>query len=267
MTGMTATTESKTIPANGLDVHYLEAGSGHPLILLHGGMATASSWGEVIPQFAQHFRVLAPDTRAHGRTGHTGGDLNFALLADDVAACAGALGRETPLICGFSDGGQTAMELGMRHPDLAGGLVISGATHRFVDNFLELMAGIGFEAPGQVNYAHVEANMAEMVNWLRSGHTATGDPDYWRTLLRYLSTLWLTPLDYTPAQLAKISVPALVLVGDRDEFVSAELAVELYRAIPGAELGIVANTSHENSWGEVYTQIALEFLLRQRPLG
>ena len=252
------------VRANGLDIHYVEMGTGAPLLLLHGGTAMSSSWQDHAPTFARHFRVFALDSRAHGRTKHTGGDLSYGLLAEDVAAFVAALGLSKPMICGYSDGGQAALEVGMRYPELAGGLVLGGTTPRFTDAYYRTLHEWGYEAPGKVDYARVEPEMGEYLDYLKTEHAALGGPDYWRELIGLISTLWLTPLEYTAADFAKVTAPTLVLVGDRDEAIPVEQAVELYRALPNAELAVIPNSDHGGAIGEPFAPLALDFLLRQQ---
>src|ERR1700756_286309 len=117
-------TQYRSVPANGIDIHYLEAGHGEPLVLLHGGMVSTNpiwaptpvSYSAHMEQLAGPFRVIAPDTRGCGRTRHTGGTVTFDLLADDVLALIEALGIDRPLIAGFSDGAITATIVGLRSP-------------------------------------------------------------------------------------------------------------------------------------------------------
>src|ERR1700733_2541821 len=116
--------ERRSVHANGIDIHYLEAGEGEPLILLHGGVVSTNPiWTGVPISYASHmatlsarFRVIAPDTRGAGKTVHSGGTVTFDLLADDVAALIDVLGLDRPLVAGFSEGGITATVLGIRHP-------------------------------------------------------------------------------------------------------------------------------------------------------
>ena len=101
MTGSTTltTAHSKTAHANGIDIHYLDVGSGRPLLLLHGGMVSTNPiWGSApisyhssLKTLAQQFRVIAPDTRGCGLTRHTSGTISMNLLADDTAALIEAL--------------------------------------------------------------------------------------------------------------------------------------------------------------------------------
>ncbi len=59
-----------------------------------------------------------------------------------------------------------------------------------------------------------------------------------------IKPMWTTPFDYSPEALARIAVPTLVLVGDRDEVLPVEEAVELFRRLPTAELAVVPDADH-----------------------
>ena len=127
----TTASQEQRVHANGINVHYLDQGEGEPLVLLHGGMVSTNpiwtgvpiAYASQMDTLAEHFRVIAPDTRGGGRTAHTGGPISFDLLADDVAALIDALGLQRPLIAGFSEGAITATVLGIRHPDTVRAIV------------------------------------------------------------------------------------------------------------------------------------------------
>src|ERR1700747_1778130 len=110
------------VRANGIDIHYVQAGQGVPLILLHGGLVSTNPiWAPTPVSYAGHmetlarrYRVIAPDTRGGGRTVHDGGIVTFDQLADVVLARADALDLDQPLIAGFSEGGMTATIAGIR---------------------------------------------------------------------------------------------------------------------------------------------------------
>ena len=80
---------------------------------------------------AQHFRVIAPDTRGSGKSIHPGGSIPSALLADDVATLIDALNLDRPLICGFSNGGETATLVGIRNPGSVRAIVNHGGYDLF----------------------------------------------------------------------------------------------------------------------------------------
>src|SRR3954451_18851425 len=134
----TTARHGQRVHANGIDIHYPNRGGGEPLVLLHGGLVSTNPIWTGVPvayagymdTLAEHFRVIAPDTRGCGRTVHPGGPVSFALLADDVAALIAALGLERPLIAGFSEGAITATILGIRAPDSVGAIV-NHAGHDF----------------------------------------------------------------------------------------------------------------------------------------
>lgn len=249
--------QGHSVKANGLTMYYQEIGTGEPLILLHGGTATSDSWQGHYPLFAEHFRVIMPDWRGHGKTDNPTGEFSYALIADDLAAFIQALGLSKPLICGYSDGGQIILDFGMRYPELAGALGIGGAGYKFADRYFETLKSYGFEAPGDVRLD------PEWAEGLKKDHARADDPDYWQTLVNQISYMWWRPLEYTDADLQKITAPTQVLLGDRDSF-DVEQAVEMYRLIPNAELAIIPHADHGGAIGEIYGKIVLDFLLRQR---
>jgi pimeloyl-ACP methyl ester carboxylesterase len=120
------------VRANGIDIYYVEAGQGEPLLLLHGGLVSTNPIWAGIPVayvsymsvLAEHFRVIAPDTRGSGKTlNPDAGPISYSQLADDVVALSEALGLDRPAVCGFSDGGTIATVVGIRHPNAARALV------------------------------------------------------------------------------------------------------------------------------------------------
>lgn len=257
-------TDQGYVRANGLNIYYEEYGSGEPLVLLHGGTMTSKMWSQHIPAFAERFRVIAPEIRRHGNTDNPTGEFSYRFLADDAAGFIRALELRRPIICGYSDGGQIVLELGMHYPDLAGALVIGAAWFRFTDSYRDWLTAFGFEVPGRVDLEHIEREMPRMVETWRAWHAPRG-ADYWKTLLPQISTMWMTPLDYTEADFRKIRVPTLILVGDRDGMVTLEEAVDMYRYIQGAELAIVPDSDHMFLWSkpEVFTNTVMDFCLRQ----
>src|ERR671914_432052 len=103
---------------NGLQLYYEEHGTGHPLVLLHGGLHTIDlSFGPLIPLLAPSYRLIAVEMQGHGRTADIDREPTYDNLADDVAALLDHLGVERADVFGFSLGGLVGIELGLRHPD------------------------------------------------------------------------------------------------------------------------------------------------------
>lgn len=251
------------VSANGLQIHYEEAGGGPPLILLHGGTGTGQEWTPLIPTFAAHFRVLAPDSRGHGRTDNPAGALGYGAMAEDVVAFAEVTGAHRPLLFGFSDGAQVALELAMHSPGFAQAIVAAGALYHYSETYFAQLRVIGLRGPGQVDFNQFQRVAPDWARLLQTTHVRPDDPDYWKRVLDWISGLWYTPLQYTAAALDRITTPVLVVQGDRDEYIPVEEALALYRMIPGSELAVIPNGLHD---APLYTPgaraLALDFLLR-----
>jgi pimeloyl-ACP methyl ester carboxylesterase len=228
MSAHSETTQGYTIQANGLNLYYEEHGQGQPLLLIHGGILTGQSWAPYLDAFTKHFRVITPDSRGHGRTNNPTGVMSFRALAEDMVALIQALGLEKPLIFGYSDGGQVAIEIGMRYPDLAQAIVIGGAYPELTEESRAWIRSIlGDEQSPEVDFETFERENAGFAAFLRS---AQGDN--WKTLMRNIKPMWNAALNYTPQDFARITAPTLVFMGDRDGFVRVEAE---FAVIPGSE--------------------------------
>lgn len=257
-----STQSAHYVQVNGLNMYYVESGSGRPLILLHGGTVANSMWDPFVPLLASHFRVIRPDSRAHGRTNNPLGELSYRLMADDTAALCQALDLQEPLIFGWSDGGQIALEIGMNYPELAQALVVGGVYYRLEGTDYSFFKSAGLEGPDKVNFTQFETTQAGWLEMLQATHVGD-DPNYWRTLLQQVSALWWAPLDYSFEDLQKIVEPTLVVLGDRDGIIPVQQAVDLYRMLPTAELAIIPNAVHRTTLNPISLQLVLDFLLRQ----
>lgn len=250
------------IQANGLNVYYEEYGGGKPLILLHGGTETSQMWQPFLSSLVPHFRVITPDCRGHGKTNNPNAELSYRLMADDIVAFIHALNLGQPLLFGYSDGGQIALEIGMRYPGLTAALVVGAAWYKFSETYVNALMSFGFEGSGVVNIEKLQGYSPEWVSFLKTAHTRSDDPDYWQTLLTQISTMWWQPLNYTAEDFDKITEPTLILIGDRDEGIEIEQAVEMYQLIPNAELAVLPNTTHFSALGRLSMNIVLDFLMR-----
>jgi pimeloyl-ACP methyl ester carboxylesterase len=252
----------KYVRANGLNIYYREYGSGKPLLLLHGGTQTSADWAEDVSFFARHFRVITPDSRGHGRTDNPEGKLSYRRMAADVAAFIQALELVKPLILGYSDGGQTVLEIGMGYPGLTSALVAGGVYYQLSEDIVEYVKSLGFEGPGVLNLETIREQDPEMIDTMKKVHISSPHPEYWRILLEQTSEMWLTPLNYRNEDFRKITEPLLILLGDRDVFSPVEQAVEMYRSIPNAELAVIPAGTHSTAINELTKPLILDFLMR-----
>jgi pimeloyl-ACP methyl ester carboxylesterase len=169
--------------------------------------------------------------------------LSYRLMADDVAAVVRALDIQKPLICGYSDGGQVALEIGMRYPDLPQALVIAGAYMELTEASRTWVRSIlGDEQSPDVDTEQFERDNPGFAKMLQQLH----GPDRWKTLLKQVKPLWNATLNYTPDDFARVAAPTLVLLGDRDGFVPVEEALSMYRLLPNAELAVLPASEHSD---------------------
>jgi pimeloyl-ACP methyl ester carboxylesterase len=246
-------------------MYYEESGVGEPLVLLHGGTDTCQYWDPVIPYLTDRFRVIAPDSRGHVRTDNPSGTLSYPQMADDVIALIAALGLEKPIICGWSDGGQIALEIGIRYPDVARALVVGGAGYRFSDDYVrEVRRAMFAREDGTIDVTAWEAANSEAVPGLQEVHGQVLGSEHWKAMLQWCAQLWLTPFGLTSTDFAKITTPTLLVNGDRDPFFPVEESVEMLRMIEPAELAIFPAADHSlpATQAKSFASAIMEFLER-----
>ncbi|MGJ5671781.1 alpha/beta hydrolase (plasmid) [Rhodococcus aetherivorans] len=119
------------VTAGPIDTFYLEAGSGDPVVLLHGsgpGVSGWANWQHTIPGLAEHFRVIAPDTVGYGATSRPG-DIVYSLRtwSDHILGLLDVLELDRVSLVGNSLGGRMALDLAERHPERISRMVLMGS--------------------------------------------------------------------------------------------------------------------------------------------
>ena len=99
----------------GIKNYYIESGKGFPLILLHGNGENHEYFEHQIACFSKTRRVLALDTRGHGRTPRGSAPFTIGQFAEDLKSFMEEQGIEQADILGFSDGGNIAMVFAMKY--------------------------------------------------------------------------------------------------------------------------------------------------------
>jgi pimeloyl-ACP methyl ester carboxylesterase len=228
-----------TIRANGLDIGYAAAGTGPPLLMLHG--ATSSGQADFAaqqPLFTKAFRVYRPDARGHGRTRWDAADgFRSEWLADDALAFADALHLATFHLLGFSMGAMTALQLASRHPERVRTLVVVGITTQ-----REPRASV---ARRLMDPARIDRQDPAWAADLARLHDPVQGEGAWRRLLPAIAADVATQPLLSPRELRRITAPALVSAGDRDPFVPVDHAWGLQRQLPDARLLVVPDCTHE----------------------
>ncbi len=115
MAGQETAIENLTLQANGVRLHYLKAGSGPAVFLLHGWPLSARMWTGIIPALAETHTVIAPDLRGAGWSDKPASGYDKATMAEDVHALASGLGIDRYSVVGYDIGGMVAYPLAAKH--------------------------------------------------------------------------------------------------------------------------------------------------------
>jgi len=223
---------------NGIKMYYELHGAGSPLVLIHGGGSTlTTTFGKVLPFFAETHLVIAVEMQAHGHTSDRGVPETFKQDADDIAALLGLLNIDKADILGFSNGGQTAIEIGIRHPGRVNKLIIASAFYKRTGT----PAGFwtGFENPKFSDMPQIYKDEYLKIN---------NDPAALMNMFNRDVQRMHTFEDWKDEELKSIRQPVLVVIGDQD-LPLPEHAVEMYRLFPKGRLAILPGT-HGSYMGE-----------------
>ncbi|MGN6137369.1 MAG: 3-oxoadipate enol-lactonase [Ralstonia sp.] len=245
-----ALSNSGTVHANGIDIHYRTDGTDGPwVVLAHALGVDHQLWDSIAQRLASRHRVLRYDARGHGKTSAPHGAYTLFQLADDVAGLLDALSIEQAHFVGLSMGGMVGQVLGVRHPHRLLSLTLCDTV-----SYTPVSAhAMWDERIGQVE-AHGMSGIVEATiqRWLttpfREAH-----PDIVeriRSLLRatpphgYVGTcLAIKALD-TRSSLARIACPTLVITGEQDTGAPVEAAREIASHIPDARLKVISDAAH-----------------------
>jgi pimeloyl-ACP methyl ester carboxylesterase len=164
---------------------------------------------------------------AHGHTKDRGTPTTFEQDADDVAGLLQFLHISKAAILGFSNGGNTAMQLAMRHPELVEKLIIASSFYKregMFNGFWDFMPKASLEnMPKQLQEAYLAAN---------------NDPKGLEIMHNRDRDRMLAFVSWTDEMMKQITAPALLVVGDHD-VITVEHTVEMYRVLPQAQLAVL----------------------------
>ena len=216
-------------PVNGIEMYYeLYDHEGIPLVLIHGGGSTIeTSFGKILPLLSASNKIIAVELQAHGRTSDRNAPESFEQDADDVAALLRHLKVAKANFFGFSNGGSTAMQIAMRHPDIVNKIVVaSGAYKRdgFIDGFFDTM-----------NNATLD-NMPESLK--AAFLKLTPDKNKLQTMFEKDRDRMKTFKDWPEDKLQSIKAPALFLSSAHD-VILPEHTISMARLIQGAQFAIL----------------------------
>jgi pimeloyl-ACP methyl ester carboxylesterase len=235
-------------PVNDIQMYYEIHGDGEPLILLHGGFSHIGVWVNQIPIFAEKHKVIAVESRGHGRSTYSEQPIAYSLMASDVMALMDYLGIEKADIVGWSDGAIIGLDLAINHPERLHRLVAYGANYN--------PSGLRTDDAAS---EFLDASLA----WASEEYQKLSpDPSRWDAFLEDYTEMLASQPNYTPEQLGSITVPVLVLDGESDEIIYTEHTEEMAGLIPTAQLILISGTGHLAPFEKpaVFNQVVLDFL-------
>ncbi|MBS1621526.1 MAG: alpha/beta hydrolase [Bacteroidetes bacterium] len=226
---------------NGIKMYYEQYGKGKPLVLIHGGGSTIqTTFGRIIPLFSKERKLICVELQAHGRSGDRNTPISFEQDADDVATLLKNLNIDKADIFGFSNGGNTALQIAIRHSGIckkiiAGSVLLkrNGALPQFWD-FMK--NGTFDQMPQPYKEAFLKVN-----------------PDNKKLLTMYqkCADRVINLKDFSDDQVRSIKSPVLLINGDRD-VATAEHIVAMSELIPDCKLAIIPG-GHGAYIGEITT--------------
>lgn len=277
-----------SVEANGIRFHYVEAGAGPLVLLLHGFPEFWFSWRHQIPALAERFRVVAVDLRGYNETDRPASGFDTRSLVADVAALVPALGERSCLLVGHDWGGAIAWYAASRHPELVDRLVILNAPHPTemarhltsnLDQILRSWYVFFFQVPllpelflrrGRCRplferirktMAHPELLRDEDLERYADAFCKPGAVEaaleYYRQAFRSAFRRGFR------AEPARIDVPTLVVWGERDHALGRELNDGLARWVRDLRIEFIPTASHwvQQDEPEIVTRLIREFLV------
>jgi pimeloyl-ACP methyl ester carboxylesterase len=214
-------------------MYYETSGQGDPLVLLHGFGGSGRVWEEFVPELSDHFRVIVPDLRGHGRSTNPLDAFTHRQSARDISALLDHLGLDKVRAMGISTGGMTLLHLATREPDRLEAMILIGATIYFPEPARVIMRRTTVEGLTAADYERmrrVHLRGDEQIRALRRQFHAFKDS--------------YDDMNFTGPFLSTITARTLIVHGDRDEFFPVNIPVEMYQSIPRAALWIVPNGGH-----------------------
>jgi pimeloyl-ACP methyl ester carboxylesterase len=224
---------------HGLTMYYEIHGTGRPLVLVHGGGSTIrTTFEKILPLLAKTHKIIAVELQAHGHTSDRDAPVSFEQDADDVAELIKQLKVSGADVFGFSNGGNTAMQVAIRHPELVRKLILASTFYKrdgMYPWFWDMMQHATIEGMPKVYQDE----------YLRITHSRAGLQNMHDKDLHRVQTF----KDWKEEDIKSIEAPALIVIGDQD-IVRPEHAVEMFRMMRHARLAVLP-ANHGSYMGEV----------------
>jgi len=240
--------------STGVRMEYVEKGPayGAPIVFLHGVTDSWHSFERVLALLPPTIRAFAVSQRGHGDSSRPASGYRFADLSDDLAAFMNAMDLPAAIVVGHSMGASVAQRFVIDHPSRVSGLVLMGAFANFQDpGFVDFVMSsiVPLTDPIAPGFAS-EWQLSTLARDMASDHFETVVAE----TLKVPARVWhcafdgfLRTPDFT-RELAGVSVPALLMWGDRDTYAARADQDRLLQAIPNSRLVVYNGHGHAFHW-------------------
>lgn len=220
-----------------------------PLLLVHGATETfRTGWQQQTAVFARQYQVIGVDLRGHGRSSNPANKLDMRQMANDISDLLDFLHIKKVHLLGFSGGGTVSLYFGAQHQHRLASLTLVSNTMELDDT----RTNLNFWNPERI--AHQQPRWWQAMTGMHE-HPVTQLLQWWAEEDRKRP-------DFTPAKLAHITVPALVVGGDRDSIIPLSQTMKLFETLPDAYLCILPGMGHgaPRQRPQAFNQVVLDFL-------
>ena len=223
------------------------SGEGPALFLFHSLLSDRASFASIEPQLSRSHRVIVPELPGFGGSQAVSGGL--AEVADRMAEAVREAGGKEPIVLGNGYGGFVALQMAIRHPDIASKLILADCGAAFSEDGRQAfrnmaaaakakgMAAITDVAMRRLFAPEFQAAHPELMRDRREAFLKT-DPEVLKQ-----TCAQLVELDVR-SELSKVKMPVLVLVGEHDEATPPPMSHELAALLPNARLTILSSCAH-----------------------
>ncbi len=226
---------------NGIRMYYEIYGKGKPLVLLHGGGSTIhTTFGRIIPALAENRQLIAVELQGHGHSSDRDAGFTFEQDADDVAALLKELKIGKVDVFGFSNGGTTALQLAIRHPDMVNRVIAASALFK--------RSGASPQFWEFMNQARIEHMPAQYKDEYRK---VAPDPERLQVMHDKCAKRMAEFTDISDELISSVKAPVLLMNGDAD-VASTEHMAAMCKLIPHCQLAIFPG-GHGKYIGEITT--------------
>ena len=249
---------------HGHRVAYRCAGSGPPVVLVHGITSTSATWERVMPYLAERYTVIAPDLLGHGESAKPRGDYSLGAYASGVRDLLVSLGHERATFVGHSLGGGVTMQLAYQFPERCERLVLvdSGGLGREVNLLLRsatlpgsevvlpLLASAGLLDAGRavgrfLNRLGLRAGTD--VEEMARGHASLADREARAAFVHTLRTI-IDPggqrVNASDRLYLAEHIPFLIVWGERDPIIPVSHGRAAHARVGGSRLEVFAGAGH-----------------------